>query len=97
MANVKVRTEVVGFLFDAQVWLEGNEITLSYDGNKTWQSTDVVDVDGNLDILFHGVGVAGTDWTLTIKELEPKKKDLYERKGMTQSNGHSLVSDSTSV
>lgn len=97
MAVIKVRTEVVGFLFDAQIWLEGNEISLSYDGNKTRQSTDILDVEGNLNISFHGVGVAGTDWVLTIVELEPKKADLYKKDGTIQSTGHSFVADSVPV
>jgi len=97
MSEIKVRTEVVGFLFDVQLWLEGNPIALSYDGNKTWKSTDILDVEGNLNISFHAVGVAGTDWVLTIVELEPKKKDLYKKEGTTQSTGHSFIADSVPV
>lgn len=98
MPVIKVRTEVVGFLFDAQLWLEGNQISLSYDGSKTWQSTDVLDItDGRLNILFHGVGITGTDWVLTITQLEPQKKELYKKEGKTQSTGHSFVSDSVKV
>lgn len=98
MPLIKVKTEVVGFLFDAQVWLEGNQILLSYDGNKTWQSTDMVNVeDGRLNIMFHGIGVAGTEWVLTITKLEPQKKELYKKEGATQSTGHSLISDSVKI
>jgi hypothetical protein len=98
MPNIKIQTVVVGFLFDAHVWLEGEETKLSYDGDKTRKSTDVISVeDGELNIIFHGVGVAGTDWELTITELEPDEKQLYDRKGTIQSTGHSLVIDSVKL
>ena len=98
MPKIKLETLVVGFLFDAQVWLEGQETKLSYDGDKTRKSTDVIDVsDNELNITFHGVGVAGTEWELTINELEPDKKQLYDRKGSIKSTGHSLVMDSVKL
>ena len=98
MAKIKLETVVVGFLFDAQIWLEGQETKLSYDGDKTRKSTDVINVDDNeLNITFHGVGIAGTEWGLTITELEPDEKELYDRKGAIKSTGHSLVMDSVKL
>lgn len=98
MPKIKLETVVVGYLFDAQVWLEGQETKLSYDGDKTRRSTDVIQVnDDELNITFHGVGVAGTDWQLTITQLQPTKKELYDRKGSIQSSGHSLVMDSVKL
>ena len=95
MSKIKIETVVIGFLFDAQVWLEGQETKLAYDGNDTRKSTDIVEVsDNELNIVFHGVGVAGTDWHLTITELEPTEKELYDRKGAIKSTGHSLIMDS---
>src|ERR1044072_1761300 len=77
MSKIKIETVVVGFLFDAQVWLEGQETKLAYDGNDTRKSTDIVDVNDNeLNITFHAVGVAGTDWHLTINELAPREKGI---------------------
>jgi hypothetical protein len=98
MAKIKTETVVVGFLFDAQVWLEGQETKLSYDGDKTRKSTDIVLINDNeLNITFHGVGVAGTDWQITITQIAPMKKDLYDRKGTIKSTGHSLVMDSVKL
>lgn len=95
MAKLKIETVVVGFLFDAQVWLEGQETKLAYDGNDTRSSTDIVEVNDNeLNITFHGVGVAGTDWHLTITEVEPTERKLYDREGAIKSTGHSLITDS---
>ena len=97
MPVVKLETKVEGFLFDTQVWLEGIPITLSYDGIKTWTSTDMVNVTGNLDILFHAVGVSGTDWALTITKSEPTTKVIYQKTGKTKSNGHSAITDSAPI
>ena len=95
MPKIKIETIVVGFLFDAQVWLEGQETKLAYDGNDTRKSTDIVDVNDNeLNITFHAVGVAGTEWHLTINELQPAQKELYDREGEIKSTGHSLIMDS---
>jgi hypothetical protein len=95
MPKIKLETVVVGYLFDAQVWLQDQETKLAYDGDKTRKSTDVVTVNDNqLDITFHGVGVAGTEWLLVVTQLEPSEKTLYERNGAIKSTGHSLVMDS---
>jgi hypothetical protein len=98
MAKLKTETLVVGYLFDAQVWLEGQETKLAYDGDKTRKSTDVIEInDDELRINFHGVGVAGTEWELTINELQPTKRQLYNRKGAIKSTGHSLIEDSVEL
>lgn len=97
MAVIKVQTTITGFLFSAQVWLEGREISLSYDGNKTWTSTDMVDVsDGILNMIFHGQGLAGTDWTLNIDRIEPDK-NLFKNAGSITATGHSLVADAVKI
>ena len=95
MAVIKTETEVIGVLFDGQVWLEGQESKLAYDGDETRKSTDFVDVtDGVLNIMFHGVGIAGTAWKVTINLLEPDVKEFFKKTGSIQSNGHSLIEDS---
>jgi hypothetical protein len=92
MPIIKIQTQVVGFLFDAQVWLEGQETRLSYDGVKTRQSTDLINVtDDKLSITFHGVGMPTSEWELTIVQLEPDERELYKRKGSIRSTGHSLI------
>jgi hypothetical protein len=92
MPVIKVQTTVVGYLLDADVWLENQQINLSHDGNKTWQSTDLINVnDGVLNVVFHGRGVAGTDWGVVVSQLAPAKKELIKDGGTIQANGHSLV------
>jgi hypothetical protein len=100
MKQVKVVTEVVGYLFDAQVWLEGIETKLAYDGDKTRKSTDIVETaDDQLEITFHGVGIADTEWELTLTQIKADgtSKDLYKKKGSIRSTGHSLILDSVKV
>ena len=95
MSLIKVETVVVGYVFDAQVSLEGQQTQLAYDGDKTRRSTDVVEVNDNeLEITFHAVGVAKTEWNLTITQLEPVERKLYDLDGSIRSTGHSLVFDS---
>jgi hypothetical protein len=98
MPTFKIETQVVGYLFDAQVWLEGQETKLAYDGDKTRKSTDVIKItDGELNITYHGVGEATTEWELTVTQLEPAEKELYKRKGSIRSTGHSLIMDSVKM
>lgn len=95
MSHIKVETVVVGYLFGAQVSLEGQATQLAYDGDKTRKSTDVIEIkDNELEIVFHGVGVATTEWQLTVTQLEPVERKLYDREGAIKSTGHSLVMDS---
>lgn len=94
MPVIKVQTNVIGFLFDADVWLENQQIPMTANGGDNWQSTDIVNVkDGRLNIVFHGRGVAGAAWEFTIVELEPDAKPLYKNAGAIGSNGHSLFAD----
>lgn len=98
MSVIKIRSEVAGFLLNVQLWLEGHEIGLSYDGDKAYQSTDVIDVkDGKLNILLHLQAVSGTDWAFAIVELEPNQKNLYATKGTIGPNGNSLIADFVNV
>ena len=98
MPVIKVQTIVVGYLWDAKVWLENQQINLAHDGNKTWQSTDLINVnDGVLNVVFHGRGIAGTDWGIIVNELEPVEKELLKKPGEIQSNGHSIVPFATAI
>jgi hypothetical protein len=99
MPVIKVLTEVKGVLFDAQIWLEGNETALAYDGNETRMSTDYINVEGEFNIAFHGVGIAGTGWTVTVTLLEPQLEDpdeakFYKNQGSIRPTGHSVFVDS---
>lgn len=92
MPVIKVQTVVVGYLWDADVWLENQQINLAHDGNETWHSTDLINVgDGVLNVVFHGRGVAGTKWGIVVNELEPTGKELLKKPGQIQPNGHSAV------
>jgi hypothetical protein len=97
MAVVKLETKVEGFLLATQVFLEGIQIGLSSDGVQTFTSTDLLDVTGNLDIVFQATGVSGTDWKLTITKLEPQAKVIFQKSGQTKQNGNSVFFDSASV
>ena len=98
MPQITIKTTVVGYLSDVQIWLEGRQTRLGYDGAKTWSTTDIVeDERGSVEVALHGRGVAGTDWELTISELHPAQKQLYDKKGSIKSSGHSFVEDSVQL
>jgi hypothetical protein len=99
MPVIKVQSTVVGYLSATpQLWLEGQEIDFGYDGNETWQSTDLIDVkDSILNIQFHARGLSGTDWKLEIVELEPNQLNLYKNSGKIGPTGHSLFADAVKI
>lgn len=93
MAVIKVQTNVVGFQFQVETWLEGKRIALSNNGSDKWQSTDVLEVnDGKLSIIFHCQGMAGSAWTFSLTQL-PGGKEIYKNQGENAANGHSLFTD----
>jgi len=80
MSKHKVRTEVEGFLTSVFVSLEGFEIGLSYDGDKSYQSTDLLEIDEALNLVFHGRGIAFADWKINIT-LDDNEEPLVQRSG----------------
>ena len=97
MPKIIVETKVVGFLSNVQLWLEGQETNLSYDGNKTWKSTDQVTVnDGILSIMLHCQGFTGAKWEITINDTK-SAKELYKEKGSIDETGHSLLVDGVKI
>lgn len=99
MSIFKIQTNLVGdFTGKPHLFLNDIEIGMSYNGVSEYQSTDPLDIqDGRLRIYFHGRGIPTAKWTLTIKELQPRQKELYKQAGSIDENGHSVLVDSIAI
>lgn len=87
----RIETVFEGYVFDVHVWLEGKRITLSYDGAKTWKSTDDIDVtDGVLDLIMICEGLNGTGWKISLK-IVGQAKAFYEKSGEIEKKKHSYL------
>lgn len=86
----KVETIVTTYSFSVYLELENNPISLSYDGNNTYKSTDIIECDNELDMFMRVNGLNGTDWelkvTVTKNEDPGYKKELKDKKGTITNN-----------
>lgn len=93
--SYRIKTVFEGYVLDVHVELEGNPINLSYDGSKTWKSTDDINVEGALDLLMICRGLNGTGWKISLT-LDGQSKAFYEKEGEIKSKGYSrLIKDIT--
>jgi len=89
----RIVTVFEGYVFDVVLELEGSSIKLSYDGDKTWKSTDDIQVeDGILDLLMICKGLNGTDWKLSLTILG-QSKPLYEKSSEIVKKKYSYLSE----
>lgn len=92
MSKHKVHTEIEGFLTSLFVSLEGFEIGLAYDGDKTYQSTDLLEIDEALNLVFHGRGIAFANWKITIT-LDDGEEPLFKRSGFLTLDNESILKE----
>ncbi len=76
----KVAVEVTGHFTSVFVQLEGVEIGLSFDGDKTWKATKELEIVGDLDLVFEVRGLNGTQWTISIT-LDDAEKPTFKKSG----------------
>lgn len=92
----KFRTVIDGYLTSLFLSLEGHPIKLSYDGDHTYQSTDVLDVDEALNIVFHGRGAAFSSWALSIT-VDDGDEPFYKRNGKIDLSNESIVKEAVTM
>jgi hypothetical protein len=92
----KVAVEIMGYVTSAFVQLEGLDIGLSYDGDKTWKATKELEIVGDLDLVFKVRGLNGTDWTISIT-LDDTAKPTFKESGTIQVKNYSLLKKSIPV
>jgi len=90
MSRHTVVTVIEGSLTSVFVQLEGFDIGLSYDGQKTYMSTDLLDIDGALNVTFHGIGISFAKWTITIT-LDGAEKPLFKQSGTVPFYNESIL------
>ncbi|PYS81513.1 MAG: hypothetical protein DMF67_16555 [Acidobacteria bacterium] len=96
MSKHKVVTVVEGVITSLFVSLEGFEIGMSYDGDKTYQSTDVLDMDDALNIVFHPRGIAFAQWKITVT-LDDANEPLFKRSGQLTLDNESILKEAIPV
>lgn len=90
MSRHSVVTVVEGSLTSAFVQLEGFDIDLAYDGQRTYQSTDLLDIDSALNLTFHGIGIAFARWTISIT-LDESERPLFKQSGTIPFDNESIL------
>ena len=96
MSQHRVFTEVVGDLTSMFVSLEGLEIGMSYDGDQTYQSTNLMDIDGALNLVFHGRGIAFAGWKISLT-LDDAAEPLFKHSGQLTIDNESILKEAISV
>lgn len=92
MQQHMLETRVEGFLTSLFVSLEGFEIGMAYDGIKTYRSTDLIEIDGALNLTFHGVGIAFAKWKISVGFLGDEAP-FFERSGRISIDNESIVKE----
>lgn len=96
MSQHKVLTVVEGDLTSLFVSLEGFEIGMAYDGDSTYQSTNLLNIDGALNLIFHGRGIAFAKWKITIT-LDDGDEPLFKRSGQLTLDNESILKEAITV
>lgn len=66
MAIYKVQSNIDGVFTNMDLVLDAKRIQLAYDGNQSYQSTDLFDLPGNLVLQWIGMGLSFQAWTITL-------------------------------
>jgi hypothetical protein len=92
----KIELEVTGYVTSVFVQLEEFEITLAYDGDKTYKATKELEIKGDLDLVFKVRGWNGTDWTIAIT-LDDDEKPVFKKAGTIEKKTYSLLKKSITL
>ena len=97
----RITSELEGYFTSVYLLLEGKSIHMSYDGEKTYRSTDYVEVvDDNLDVMMRVYGLNGTAWVLRIavtRDDSPSYRKEFENKGEIRKNQTDLLTKQVSL
>jgi hypothetical protein len=66
MAKYRIKTTINGVFTDMDLYLESKRIMLSYDGDQTYASTDILDLTDSIVLQWIGRGLSSQDWTITL-------------------------------
>jgi hypothetical protein len=66
MANYRIKTSIQGVFTEMDLYLEAKHIALSYDGDQTYASTDILDLTDEIVFQWIGRGLSFQQWTITL-------------------------------
>jgi hypothetical protein len=92
----RVDVEVTGYVTSVLVQLEEFEITLAYDGDKTYKATKEIEIKGDLDLIFKVRGWNGTDWAIAIT-VDDDDKPIFKKSGAIVEKNYSLLQKSITL
>lgn len=79
MTVYRVKTTVDGVFTSMDLVLETREIMLSYDGDKTYTSTDLFNLDNTLTLQWIGRGLSFQEWTITLGISKKKDNGAFDK------------------
>ena len=97
----RVESTLEAYVTSAYLFLEGDTIQLSYDGESTYRSTDFLEIDdGTLDVVLRVYGLNGTGWTFKLAITRPGYdgyKKEYEKQGHIIRNQTDLLKEDVNL
>jgi hypothetical protein len=93
----KVFSNLTTYSYSVYLELDGHAISMSYDGNSKYQSTDFFEIsDGNIDFFIRVNGLNGTAWNLELvitSMSDPAYKKEYKQSRAINDRGTDNFSD----
>jgi hypothetical protein len=78
MSVYRIKTTVEGVFTSMDYFLEGKRVLLSYDGDKTYSSTDQLELANKLTLQWIAVGLSFQDWTITLLIAQRKPDGTFD-------------------
>src|SRR5437016_4121546 len=78
MSVFRIRTKVEGVFTSMDYFLEGKRVLLSYDGDKTYGSSDLLDLTKTLTLQWIAVGLSFQEWTITLLIAQKKEDGTFD-------------------
>lgn len=83
----RIKTTIEGVFTSMDLALQAKEIMLSYDGDKTYTSTDFFELDKLLTLQWIGRGLSFQEWTITLSISKKKPDGSFEKAKKWEESG----------
>lgn len=91
----RITSQFEGYVTSLYLFLEGQPIHMSYDGEKTFKSTDYIESsDATIDVVMRIYGLNGTGWSLNVtvnRDDMPSYEKKLEEKGQIKKKQTDLL------
>jgi|SRR5450756_1171696 len=78
MSVYRVKTSISGVFTNMDLLLHAKKIMLSYDGNESYQSTDLFDLSSPLVLQWIGIGLSYQTWNITLLIAAQKPDNTFD-------------------